>query len=130
MMNRSWSSAWCLLTPSVSTSLPKHSEAATELRFQLCPLHRGGGGEPATWWIFQDIDVRLPNRDVVGPDLSGRRRECLTDPGDMRTRSFTARSVTQADASRLFRQQDAAETQSDKPDSCSQRSASQSWVAA
>jgi len=60
--------------------LPAHSDAAGELKHYLRPLHKGGGGKPPSWWIFQDIDVRLPNRDVVGPDLVGWRRERLTDP--------------------------------------------------
>lgn len=39
---------------------------------------------PGGWWILPEVDVALSEHDIVRPDLSGWRRENLTDPWDRR----------------------------------------------
>jgi Uma2 family endonuclease len=66
--------------------LPRHSKSQGSLRrFVGGPFDDDDGhGGPGGWWIFVEVDVRLEAHDVVRPDLSGWRRERLTDPGDRR----------------------------------------------
>ncbi len=78
-----------ILAGDITTSpapLPRHSRAQGALRrfvggaFDDDHDHGGPGG----WWILLEVDVRLGPYDVVGPDLSGWRRERLLDPWDQR----------------------------------------------
>lgn len=39
-----------------------------------------GFGGPGGWWIFLEVDVRLEPNEIVRPDLSGFRRERLSEP--------------------------------------------------
>lgn len=66
--------------------LPKHAKARGALRrFVGGPFDDDDGfGGPGGWWIFAEVDVALGPHDIVRPDLSGWKRERLTDPGDQR----------------------------------------------
>lgn len=66
--------------------LPKHSKAQRALgRFIGGPFDDDDGhGGPGGWWLFVEVDVQLGIHDVVRPDLSGWRRERLSDPGEQR----------------------------------------------
>jgi Uma2 family endonuclease len=66
--------------------LPRHSNPQRALgRFVGGPYHDDDGrGGPGGWWIFVEVDLRLGPHDIVRPDLSGWRRERLSDPGDTR----------------------------------------------
>jgi Uma2 family endonuclease len=60
---------------------PRHSKPQRALgRFIGGPFDDDDGfGGPGGWWIFVEVDVQL-GRDVVRPDLSGWRRERLSEP--------------------------------------------------
>ncbi|CAN5259337.1 hypothetical protein BH09MYX1_BH09MYX1_55840 [soil metagenome] len=78
-----------LLSGTITTSpapLPRHAKVqANVLRFIGTPFDDDdGNGGPGGWWIFQEVDVRLTRHDAVRPDLSGWRRERLSDPWDKR----------------------------------------------
>src|SRR6201747_379424 len=66
--------------------LPRHSKAqGSARRFLGGPFDDDDGhGGPGGWWIFVEVDVALGPHDVVGPDLSGSRRDRLTQPGSLR----------------------------------------------
>src|ERR1700712_5296889 len=67
-------------------TLPRHSKAqGSARRFLGGPFDDDDGrGGPGGWWIFVEVDVALGPHDVVGPDLSGWRRDRLTQPGSLR----------------------------------------------
>jgi len=60
---------------------PRHSKPQGAIRrFIGGPFDDDDGfGGPGGWWIFVEVDVRL-GEDIVRPDLSGWRRERLTEP--------------------------------------------------
>jgi len=66
--------------------LPRHSKAqGSARRFLGGPFDDDDGhGGPGGWWIFVEVDVTLGPHDIVRPDLSGWRRERLSQPGRVR----------------------------------------------
>lgn len=66
--------------------LARHSNPQRALgRFVGGPFHDDDGrGGPGGWWIFVEVDVQLGFHDIVRPDLSGWRRERLSNPGGER----------------------------------------------
>jgi Uma2 family endonuclease len=66
--------------------LPRHSKAqGSARRFLGGPFDDDDGhGGPGGWWIFVEVDVMLGPHDIVRPDLSGWRRERLSQPGRVR----------------------------------------------
>ncbi|MEY4581506.1 MAG: hypothetical protein RL701_6209 [Pseudomonadota bacterium] len=65
---------------------PRHSHAQRVLGSRIGgPFHDDDGrGGPGGWWIFPEVDVQLPDGDVVRPDLAGWRRDRLPEPWDVR----------------------------------------------
>ncbi len=61
---------------------PRHANVQRALgRFVGGPFHDDDGfGGPGGWWIFLEVDVSLTPGDVVRPDLSGWRRDRLSQP--------------------------------------------------
>jgi len=66
--------------------LPRHSRVQRALSRQIGgPFDDDDGrGGPGGWWILLEVDVQLSVEDVVRPDMSGWRRNRLTDPWDIR----------------------------------------------
>src|SRR5258708_4967002 len=66
--------------------LPRHSKAqGVTRRFVGGPFDDDDGrGGPGGWWIFVEVDIALGPHDIVRPDLSGWRRERLSQPGSKR----------------------------------------------
>ncbi|MFO0681350.1 MAG: Uma2 family endonuclease [Sandaracinus sp.] len=66
--------------------LPRHAKVQRALgRYVGGPFDDDDGrGGPGGWWIFLEVDVRLGRHDIVRPDLSGWRRERLSEPWDVR----------------------------------------------
>ena len=55
----------------------EHGNAQISLGAAICsPFQRGPGrGGPGGWWFATEVEVRLPNREIVRPDVAGWRRE-------------------------------------------------------
>ncbi len=60
---------------------PRHGRVARALAGAIgAPFDDDDGrGGPGGWWILAEVDVRFGRHDIVRPDLSGWRRERLTD---------------------------------------------------
>lgn len=64
------------------SSLPRHTRVQRVLGSRIGgPFDdEDGRAGPGGWWIFPEVDVQLPDGDVVRPDLAGWRRERLPAP--------------------------------------------------
>lgn len=58
---------------------PKHANATSVLGIELgAPFQRGRGG-PGGWWILDEPELQLDEKQPISPDLAGWRVERMTE---------------------------------------------------
>jgi Uma2 family endonuclease len=69
----------------VRKALPsaRHASAQSRLAGLLHPFDgEGSPGQPGGWWIMTEVEVLLPGKQPVRPDLAGWRRERMVELPD------------------------------------------------